>query len=126
VRQSRIFAVDFDGTLAMHEYPGIGPEVPGAIDVLRGLQSNGHKIILYTMRSGEALRQAVDWVTERGIHLYGANENPDQGSWTSSPKVYAHHYIDDAAVGCPLVYGEHNRPYVDWDKVRSLVLDEIS
>lgn len=44
---------------------------------------------------------------------------------TSSPKVHADLYIDDAALGCPLIYNPDfsDRPYVDWEKVRQVFYD---
>ena len=57
---------------------------------------------------------AVNWFKKNDIPLYGINENPDQSSWTTSPKPYCHMYIDDAALGCPLIQELNQRPYVDW------------
>lgn len=134
-----IFAVDFDGTVVRHAFPKIGDEVPFAIDVLKALQDAGARLILWTMRSDmqseiigsptEAdaafyLTQAVEWYVERGISLYGINHNPQQSGWTQSRKAYAHIYIDDAALGCPLV-DTPTRPYVDWPAVAALLAKEI-
>ena len=117
-------AIDFDGTCVTHDYPRIGKDI-GAIEVLKRLIKSGHKLILNTMRSGKELQDAIDWFKENGIELYGANENPSQKSWTNSPKVYAHMYIDDAALGCPLKMDLNlsNRPFVDWDVVSTLLKD---
>ena len=51
-------AVDFDGTIVEHRYPNIGKERPFAFDVLKKLQKEGHKLILWTAREGR-LRSAV-------------------------------------------------------------------
>ena len=83
-----IIAIDFDGTCVTHEYPKIGKDI-GAIPVLKKLLKNGNNIILYTMRSGKELIDAVDWFNKNEISLYGVNTNPSQSSWTLSPKVYA-------------------------------------
>ena len=117
-------AIDFDGTCVMHEYPNIGKENEGCVDVLKELVREGHKLILYTMRSGKTLKQAVDWFKERGIPLWGINENPTQSAWTASPKIYANMYIDDAACGCPLIYdkSKSGRPFVDWNAVKIILL----
>ena len=112
-----IFAVDFDGTIVQHEFPKVGPPVPGAVEGLRELVENDHKIILYTMRSGEYLDTAIGYMGGINIPLLGVNHNPEQSQWTDSPKAFAHSYIDDSAVGCPLVYPETGRPYVDWNWV---------
>ena len=108
-----VIAVDFDGTCVTHEYPNIGRDI-GAVQTLKKLIDNGCKIVLNTMRSGVELDEAVNWFKQNGIELFGVNNNPEQISWTTSPKVYAQIYIDDAAIGCPLIFGLHSRPYVDW------------
>lgn len=116
-----IIAVDFDGTCVTHEYPNVGRDV-GAVPVLKRLVNSGHKLILFTMRSGKELDDAVWWFKSLGIPLYGVNTNPDQKEWTQSPKAYANLYIDDAALGCPLVYDEHSRrARVDWPEVEHLL-----
>lgn len=110
-------AVDFDGTCVTHEYPFIGKKI-GAAPVLRELAKN-HNIILYTMRDGEKLQDAVDWFKQNDIPLYAVNENPSQKVWTDSPKVFAHHYIDDAALGTPIsiIDDYSDRKFVDWYSV---------
>lgn len=111
-------AIDFDGTCVTHDYPRIGKEI-GATEVLKRLVEAGHKLILNTMRSDKELQDAINWFKKNGIELYGVNENPTQKRWTNSPKVYAHMYIDDAALGCPLINAPElsNRPFVDWDSI---------
>jgi hypothetical protein len=65
----------------------------------------------------------VNWLEERGIPLHGIQTNPTQHTWTTSPKAYAEMYIDDAALGCPLVKTKYsNRPYVNWAAVRHLLV----
>jgi hypothetical protein len=112
-----IIAIDFDGTVVTHEWPKIGTDV-GAEPILRQLVENGHLLILWTMRSGPELDAAVEWFKIRDIPLYGANKNPDQ-HWSTSPKAYAQLYIDDAALGMPLIRPAGKRPYVDWRAVEA-------
>lgn len=130
--------MDFDGTCVTHEFPQIGKDI-GAVPVLKELVANGHKLILYTMRSdsktavsndpdilgvsGKHLTEAIRWFEQNNIPLYGAQQNPTQKHWTSSPKCYAVMYIDDAALGCPLKIDEaiSNRPFVDWEAVRKML-----
>ncbi|MBR5206548.1 MAG: hypothetical protein IKW52_05210 [Alistipes sp.] len=114
-----IIAVDFDGTCVEHDYPDVGMDVEGAVDVLKALNAKGHKLILFTMRSGSKLDAAVRWFKERKIELWAVNTNPEQKSWTDSVKVHADLYIDDSAVGCPLMFiDDAPRPMVNWAKVR--------
>lgn len=118
-----IIAVDFDGTLVDHRYPEIGADVPHAVEWLKRWTEAGGKIILHTMRcdsekEGLVLTHAVQWLEDRGIRPYGVNRNPTQSSWSASPKVYAHHYVDDAAIGCPLIlYPGFSRRVVNWSLV---------
>lgn len=117
-----VIAVDFDGTCVTHDYPYIGSDI-GAVPVLRELVDAGYNLVLNTMRSGRLEKDAVRWFKENDIPLYGVNCNPDQKSWTSSPKVFADLYIDDAALGIPLKTSPTStRPFVDWVKVRELLV----
>lgn len=117
-----VIAVDFDGTCVTHDYPYIGSDI-GAVPVLRELVDAGYNLVLNTMRSGRLEKDAVRWFKENNIPLYGVNCNPDQKSWTSSPKVFADLYIDDAALGIPLKTSQTStRPFVDWVEVRKLLI----
>ena len=115
-------AVDFDGTCVTNEYPKVGKDI-GAVPVLKKLTDGGHKIILNTMRSGKELADAIKWFIDNDIPLFGANENPTQKSWTTSPKVHANIYIDDAALGCPLTFdhGVSSKPFVNWVMVEEIL-----
>lgn len=98
----------------------MGMDVEGAVDVLRALNRKGHRLILYTMRSGTKLEAAVKWFKDRKIELWGVNRNPEQEDWTESPKVHADIYIDDSALGCPIMFIDGaRRPVVNWEKVRA-------
>ena len=115
-----IIAVDFDGTCVEHDYPAVGMDVEGAVEVLRAMVAKRHRLILFTMRSGEKLDDAVKWFRDRKIALWAVNENPEQKEWTSSPKVYADLYIDDSAVGCPIRFIDGvRRPVINWSKIKS-------
>ena len=133
-----IIAIDFDGTCVTHDFPFVGHDI-GAAPVLKKLVAKGHKLILYTMRSdrpvggetgdpnihdvtGMFLTDAVNWFKANDIELWAVQENPTQKQWTVSPKCYAELYIDDAALGCPLIYNEnHSKPYADWFQIERLL-----
>ena len=122
--------IDFDGTCVTFAYPAIGREI-GATPVLRELADAGHRLILSTIRCNEKKRNnrtlddALEWFRERNIPLYGIQTHPEQHFWTSSPKTYGDLYIDDAALGCPLIIPENEeRPYVDWKTVRKLLVEK--
>lgn len=133
-------AIDFDGTCVTHEFPKVGKDI-GAVPVLKCLINNGHKLILNTMRSTRdaggsnidehgnilktnVLQCAIDWFRINNIELFGINVNPTQSKWTSSPKVFAHLYIDDAALGCPLIYNPNisENSFVDWIGIAKLLV----
>ena len=132
--------IDFDGTCVTHEFPAIGKDV-GAVPVLKELVEKGHRLILFTMRSDrkkkkkvdgqeiiveeKVLSEAVKWFENNNIPLYGVQKNPTQRFWTSSPKAYGHLYIDDASLGCPLIYDDEicDRPYADWQKIKEVLVE---
>ena len=68
-------AIDFDGTIVEHEYPAIGKPIPFAIETLLQLQKENHKLILWTVREGDLLQEAVDYCEQRGLYFYAVNEN---------------------------------------------------
>ena len=119
-KREYIIAVDFDGTIVTHEYPKVGQPVPFAKEVINMLVENGHKCFLWTMRDNGGngtIEQAIKYCTDNDIKLCSYNASPEQ--FSDSPKQYATLYIDDAALGCPLIlnYDMANRPFVDWYKV---------
>ena len=111
--------VDCDGTVMTHDYPRIGKDI-GAVPVLKELIKNKHQLILFTMRSGKKLDDAVNWFKENDVSLFGIQTNPSQHEWTDSPKAYGNLIIDDAAAFAPLRLdlSYSNRPFIDWDKMR--------
>lgn len=130
VKDKLVIILDFDGTCTTHDFPRIGKDI-GAVPVLKALTDNGHKIVLFTMRSdgfkkpyggatgtlgGPYLTEAVNWFKENGIPLYGIQSNPTQKHWTSSPKAHGDWMIDDISFGCPLKLDLtlSDKPFVDW------------
>lgn len=95
-------AVDFDGTIVEHRYPAIGPEIPFAIDTLKLLIAHRHKIILWTVREGALLDEAVDYCKQRGLEFYAINRNYPEETATHegySRKLQAELFIDDRNIG---------------------------
>lgn len=124
-----VIAVDFDGTLVEHRYPDIGPDAPGAFEWLHKLQDAGAKLILWTMRDGDTLDAAVAHCRDRGVEFWGVNGNPEQRltGWSTSPKAYAHLYIDDANACIPLLFETGmRRPVVDWHHVGPAVMRTVA
>lgn len=119
-------AVDFDGTLFEHHanWPDVGPIIPGCVEWLTRIN---HEFpvdwILWTVRSNfdgaSYLDDAIDKIEEHfpSLDWHGINRRPTQHEWSSSPKAYATYYVDDAAIGCPVIIPEGRRQYVDWDRM---------
>ena len=98
-----IIAVDFDGTILSHEYPKIGKEIPFATQTLKMLAKDGHRLILWTVREGRLLEEAVKWCNERGVDFYAVNKDYPEEELDNnnhySRKLKADIWIDDRNVG---------------------------
>lgn len=95
-------AVDFDGTIVEHRYPEIGKERPFATMTLRRLADEGHRLILWSVREGKLLDEAVAWCKERGVTFYAVNRDFEEEDGTGrhfSRKIKADLFIDDRNVG---------------------------
>lgn len=97
-------AIDFDGTIVEHEYPKIGKEKPFAIETLKMLIADRHQLILWSVREGELLEEAVQWCKERGVEFYAINRDFPEEDGTNnnknfSRKVKADMFIDDRNIG---------------------------
>ena len=99
---SLIIAVDFDGTVVEDNYPGIGKPMPFAIESLKMLQSDGHRLILWTYRNGKKLEEAVEFLKNSGVPPYAVNRSyPEEASHPAdvSRKIHADLFIDDRNFG---------------------------
>jgi len=97
-----IIAVDFDGTIVTHEYPKIGRDIPFAIDTLKRLQKEfQHQLILWTVREGRELEEALEYCRIRGLEFYAINNNyPEESPTDGQPrKLKADLFIDDRNLG---------------------------
>lgn len=99
-----IIAVDFDGTIVEHKYPQIGREIPFAIATLKQLQQEHHRLILWSVREGDLLQEAVEYCRRRGVEFYAVNSNyyeepVSENSTCSCRKLKADLFIDDRNLG---------------------------
>lgn len=97
-------AIDFDGTVVEDRYPEIGRERPFATDTLRMLIADRHRLILWTVREGRALEEAIAWCKERGVEFYAVNKDFPEERGTEnnnhfSRKIKADLFIDDRNIG---------------------------
>ena len=100
-RNPIIIAVDFDGTIVEDAYPKIGEPLIFAFDTLKKLQSEGHRLILWTYRSGKRLDEAVAFCKENNLEFYAVNKNFPEEVYDEkySRKIHADLFIDDRNVG---------------------------
>jgi len=95
-------AVDFDGTIVEHRYPAIGKEIPFAIDTLKRLAADHHRLILWTAREGQQLEEAIQFCHERGLDFYAVNCDIPDANWDNykqSRKLKVDVFIDDRNLG---------------------------
>lgn len=100
-----VIAVDFDGTIVEHKFPGIGEERPGAVAALKELQKK-HKIIIWTCRCEPHLGPMTEWLKERGFVPDAVNSNTINVPGFAVPKILADIYIDDRNLGGIPSWGE--------------------
>ena len=108
-----IIAVDFDGTIVEHQYPKIGKEIPFAIDTIKLLQKEGHRIILWTFRKEKELDEAVAFCSGKGLEFYAVNKSYPEEEFdpSVSRKIHADLFIDDRNLG----------GLPDWGKVYQMI-----
>ncbi len=98
-----VIAVDFDGTIVEHRYPGIGEERPFATETLKMLINDHHRLILWSVREGKLLDEAVEWCRQRGVEFWAVNRDyPEETTSNNqhfSRKLKADLFIDDRNVG---------------------------
>jgi hydroxymethylpyrimidine pyrophosphatase-like HAD family hydrolase len=106
--ENLIIAVDFDGTIVEDAYPKIGKPILFAFETLKKLQEKGHRLILWTYRSGERLDEAVNFCKENGVYFYAVNCSFPEEEYSSnlSRKIHADLFIDDRNIGGLLGWGE--------------------
>ena len=114
-----VIAIDFDGTIVEHRYPEIGKEIPFSVETLKMLQQDRHKLILWTVREGHLLDEAVQWCKERGLEFYAVNRDypeetrEDRGF---SRKLKADMFIDDRNLG----------GLPDWGLIYRIIKENVS
>ncbi|WP_440420170.1 BT0820 family HAD-type phosphatase [Prevotella merdae] len=115
-----VIAVDFDGTIVEHKYPAIGEEIPFATETLKMLIKDRHKLILWSVREGKLLEEAVEWCRKRGVEFYAVNrdypEETMQNNNHFSRKLKADYFIDDRNIG----------GLPDWGQIYQMVHDNLS
>ena len=142
VRKSLIVALDFDGVVVADRFPEIGPRI-GCEEWIPNLQHEFDlKVILWTCRSDEQpdlrgtlpggivatkgffLGQAIAECEAQNIKLWAVDTNPEQYTWSTANKAYAHVYIDDKCLGIPMIHLKNeSKPCVDWNRAGPMLFD---
>lgn len=100
--RSYIIAVDFDGTVVDDGYPKIGKPKLFAFETLKQLAAQGHRLVLWTYRSGKELEEAVEFCRENGVEFYAVNSSFEGEIFDQekqSRKINADIFIDDRNLG---------------------------
>jgi len=122
-------AVDFDGTIVRHRYPAIGEEIPFATQTLKQLIEDRHQLILWSVREGQLLDDAVEWCRKRGVEFYAVNRDyPEEDIKLNehfSRKLKVDLFIDDRNVGGLPDWGMIYQMIRDRKTMEQLLLEEL-
>lgn len=123
-------AVDFDGTIVTHCYPAIGEEIPFAIETLKMLAKDGHQLILWSVREGKLLQEAVDWCKERGLEFWAVNRDYPEEEFANnnhfSRKLKVDMFIDDRNIGGLLEWGQVYHMIHDHYSLKDIIQEKIN
>jgi len=110
-----IIAIDFDGTIVEDAYPKIGKPMIFAFETMKKLQSEGHRLILWTYRSDRKLQEAVDFCKQQGLEFYAINKSYPEEEFDRkiSRKINATFFVDDRNIG----------GFIGWTAVHKLLLN---
>ena len=110
-----IIAIDFDGTIVEDAYPKIGKPMIFAFETMRKLQSEGHRLILWTYRTEKKLKEAVDFCKQQGLEFYAINKSYPEEEFDGkiSRKIHATFFVDDRNIG----------GFIGWTAVHKLLLN---
>ena len=124
-----IIGVDFDGTIVEDKFPEIGKEIPFATDTLKMLIKEHHRLILWTVREGKYLEDAVNWCRERGVEFYAVNrdypEETTDNNQHFTRKLKADLWIDDRNIGGLPDWGTIYRMVTRHKTWHDLIIEEV-
>jgi hypothetical protein len=114
----KIAAVDFDGTIVkLVEHPHLRLDFdlkPNAKEVLLWMKQHFF-LILWTCRTDQVLRNAVNFLNKHGLTFDTVNENAPFLDFNTSGKIYADCYIDDKSISGT----------IDWLKVKEELIEKF-
>jgi len=107
MKNTKIIAIDFDGTLTTENtWPEIGEPNETVLALARYYRAKGYELILWTCRDGVRLDEAVEWCRNREVTFDAVNDNLDRVKeeyGMNARKVYADVYIDDKSVNPDMI-----------------------
>ena len=104
-----ILAIDFDGTVCEEkEYPDFGDFLPGAVETLKKLASQGHTLLLWTCRTGEEAQRVFQHCLDAGIPFVTVNQGMYDGTVHDYKKILADIYIENKDISF------FRRGVIDW------------
>lgn len=101
----KAIAIDYDGCIATNSWPSVGEPNWEVINRAKEEQGKGAKLILWTCREDDKLKEALDACAEWGLTFDAVNENlPEwKEAWgNDTRKIGATEYWDDRAVRMPM------------------------
>ncbi len=109
-------AVDFDGTIVENKFPSIGKPMLFAFETLKAMQQSGILLILWTVRKGKELDEAVEFCRSKGLEFYAINANYPEEEYddNASRKIEADIFIDDRNIG----------GFIGWSEVWQMLFPE--
>ena len=110
-----IIAIDFDETIVEDAYPNIGKPMIFAFETMKKLQSEGHRLILWTYRTDKKLQEAVDFCKQQGLEFYAINKSYPEEEFDGkiSRKINATFFVDDRNIG----------GFIGWTAIHKLLLN---
>jgi hypothetical protein len=116
-----VISVDFDGTLIEDgHWPGIGPEIPGAVEAVNTLFNAGFCIIINSCRAREAEETMIQWLEDHNVSYSHVNENCQERVIyyrTDCRKISADCYVDDKN----LLMFDFRKPET-WEDIKNLLI----
>ena len=108
-------AIDFDGTIAVTDYPAILAPIPEALEFIKACRLRGVAVILWTCRTDSHLIEALVWCDMQGIEFDAVNENlPD---WISSYQTWQPDVNPDCRKICASIYiDDRNLGGINWEE----------
>lgn len=116
MRDYKVIAIDFDGTMFETEYPKILRPILPVIEMAKTRKAAGDKLILWTCREGAELDAAIEACREQGLEFDAVNDNlPEaKAEWGNNPrKVAADYYIDNKNLFLELMVDDGTMLFLD-------------